>query len=152
MEVGSSRCVNRSMLNLWRLAAVTLLVVGWPAIGWAQGDVPTASPVVGSSDLPRDLTPWGMFLSADTVVKAVLIGLAFASLVTWTVWLAKSIELLGAKRRARQAAATLAATRHLSEAAQQITKASGPVGQFVEAAVAELRLSDDAMDREGIKE
>jgi biopolymer transport protein ExbB len=108
--------------------------------------------VVGTSDLPRDLSPWGMFLNADTVVKAVLVGLAFASLVTWTVWLAKSIELMGAKRRARHATATLASARHLAEAAQQISKASGPVGQFVEAAVTELRLSDDAMDREGIKE
>jgi hypothetical protein len=25
--------------------------------------------------LPRDLTPWGMFVNADEVVKAVLIGL-----------------------------------------------------------------------------
>jgi len=41
--------------------------------------------------LPRNLSPWGMFLNADIVVKAVMIGLAFASLVTWTVWLAKTI-------------------------------------------------------------
>jgi biopolymer transport protein ExbB len=32
----------------------------------------------------RELSPWSMFLSADIVVKAVMIGLAFASLVTWT--------------------------------------------------------------------
>jgi len=31
-----------------------------------------------------------MFLHADTIVKAVMIGLAVASLVTWTVWVAKS--------------------------------------------------------------
>jgi biopolymer transport protein ExbB len=36
-----------------------------------------------SAALPRDLTQWGMFMSADNVVKAVLIGLAFASVVTW---------------------------------------------------------------------
>ncbi|HEY4205077.1 MAG TPA: tonB-system energizer ExbB, partial [Xanthobacteraceae bacterium] len=36
--------------------------------------------------LPRDLSPWGMFANADIVVKAVMVGLAFASLVTWTVW------------------------------------------------------------------
>jgi hypothetical protein len=33
---------------------------------------------------PRDLSPWGMFMQADIVVKAVMIGLALASLVTWT--------------------------------------------------------------------
>ena len=49
--------------------------------------------------LPRDLSPWGMFMAADIVVKAVMIGLAFASVVTWTVWLAKTIELIVAKRR-----------------------------------------------------
>ena len=43
--------------------------------------------------LPRNLSPWGMFMGADIVVKAVMVGLAFASLVTWTVWLAKTIEL-----------------------------------------------------------
>jgi biopolymer transport protein ExbB len=41
-----------------------------------------------------------MFLNVDIVVKAVMIGLAFASLVTWTVWLAKTIELALARRRA----------------------------------------------------
>ena len=35
--------------------------------------------------LPRNLSPWGMFLNADIVVKVVMVGLAFASLVTWTV-------------------------------------------------------------------
>src|SRR5947209_1909484 len=48
--------------------------------------------------LPRNLSPWGMFINADIVVKAVMVGLAFASLVTWTVWLAKTIELRVAKR------------------------------------------------------
>src|SRR5260370_22854087 len=52
--------------------------------------------------LPRNLSPWGMFLNADIVVKAVMIGLAFASLVTWTVWLAKTIALRVAKRAARR--------------------------------------------------
>ncbi len=37
-----------------------------------------------ASMLPHDLTPWGMFMQADIVVKAVMVGLAFASLVTWT--------------------------------------------------------------------
>src|SRR5262249_22437186 len=66
---------------------------GWPSAGRAQGEGAAPSvPVVAASDLPRDLSPWGMFLTADPLVKAVLIGLAVASLVTWTVWLAKSIE------------------------------------------------------------
>ncbi len=52
--------------------------------------------------LPRNLSPWGMFESADIVVKAVMIGLAFASLVTWTIWLAKTIEIRRKTVLARQ--------------------------------------------------
>lgn len=58
-------------------------------------------------NLPRDLSPWGMFMAADIVVKAVMVGLAFASVLTWTIWLAKAIELLGARRRLRGAIAGL---------------------------------------------
>ncbi|MDB5563945.1 MAG: exbB, partial [Tardiphaga sp.] len=52
-----------------------------------------ASAAATEALLPHNLSPWGMFMGADIVVKAVMIGLAFASLVTWTVWLAKTIEL-----------------------------------------------------------
>src|SRR3954449_11415025 len=52
--------------------------------------------------LPRNLSPWGMFINADIVVKAVMIGLALASLTTWTVWLAKVIELRRSTALARR--------------------------------------------------
>src|SRR5262245_10893525 len=130
--------VEQMAVAIWgRVVVVLMAIAASPVVGLAQ-DIAAAAPppsVVGASDLPRDLSPWGMFVTADTLVKAVLIGLAFASVVTWTVWFAKSIELLAAKRRARQAGAKLASARHLAEAAQQITRASGPVGQLVEAAV-----------------
>ncbi len=44
-----------------------------------------------------------MFLSADIIVKAVMIGLAFASLVTWTVFIAKMIELSVVQTKLRAA-------------------------------------------------
>ena len=47
---------------------------------------------------PHDLSPWSMFMSADIVVKLVMIGLAFASLVTWTICIAKMVELSLARR------------------------------------------------------
>jgi biopolymer transport protein ExbB len=102
------------------------------------------------ADLPRDLSPWGMFQSADWVVKSVMIGLLFASVVTWTVWLAKSIELLFAKRSARNALKVLASARSLDDAARELGKTKGPFGEFVRAAILELQLSADGMDREGI--
>ena len=42
-----------------------------------------------------------MFLDADRLVKGVLIGLALASLVTWTVYIAKTFELRTARREVR---------------------------------------------------
>jgi biopolymer transport protein ExbB len=104
-----------------------------------------------TSELPRDLSPWGMYLSADWVVKSVMIGLLFASVVTWTVWLAKSIELMFAKRRARRALDVLGAARSLDEAARTIGKTKGPFGEFVRAAILELQLCTDGMDRDGIR-
>ncbi|TIV08354.1 MAG: tonB-system energizer ExbB, partial [Mesorhizobium sp.] len=74
-----------------------------PAIQPAASGAASEEPSIPLS-LPHDLSPWGMFMNADIVVKAVMIGLAFASLVTWTIWLAKSLEVFGGKLRARRAA------------------------------------------------
>jgi biopolymer transport protein ExbB len=85
------------------------------------------------------------------VVKAVLVGLAFASLVTWTVWLAKSIEIFFAKRRVRAAAKELAGIRSLDKV-QQLAEIQGEVAQFLGAAATELKLSPGLADNDGIKE
>ena len=102
--------------------------------------------------LPRDLSPWGMYLNADPVVKGVLIGLALASVVTWTVWLAKTIELIVVKRRVRAALATLARVRSSEEGAERLANGKNEVRRFVDAAVAELQLSAGAAETDGIKE
>jgi biopolymer transport protein ExbB len=109
-------------------------------------------PVAGAGELPRDLSPMGMFLSADLVVKGVLIGLLFASVVTWTVWLSKSIELMLALRRLRSALQTLSRSRGLSEAAQTFDETQGPVSDYLRAAILELQLSADGMNRDGVRE
>jgi len=109
-------------------------------------------PVMAAAELPRDLTPWGMYLTADSLVKGVLIALVLASVITWTVWLAKSVELIAAKRRARNALDALGSARTIADATAELGGASSVAGRLVQAAVAELRLSDDTMEREGIKE
>jgi biopolymer transport protein ExbB len=109
------------------------------------------SPVFGEATLPRDLTPWGMFTSADIVVKAVIVGLAFASVVTWTVWLAKSIEIVVARRRVGTALRSLADAASLSDA--RSSNLSYPAVEFRDAAVAEFQLSADALaHKDGVKE
>jgi biopolymer transport protein ExbB len=107
---------------------------------------------VTAATLPRDLSPWGMFVSADFVVQVVMVGLALASVVTWTVWLAKTIELLGARRNARAALQAIASARSLGEAVQRAGTTNGAVAQLLDAAVRELHLSSDISDRDGIKE
>jgi biopolymer transport protein ExbB len=149
-------CKERPAIKVIATNAFAIIaLIGVPALAIAQGtpEVPPTIPTIGASELlPRDLSPWGMFLSADPLVKGVLIGLAFASVVTWTVWLAKTIELMVATARARNACAKLASARHLAEAAQALAKSGGAGREFIDAAITELRLSEDGMEREGVKE
>jgi biopolymer transport protein ExbB len=128
------------------LIVLTLLTV----VAGAQA--PDTGGVVGNAVLPRDLSPWGMFISADPLVKAVLIGLAFASVVTWTVWLAKTIELIRARRHVHEALLALGAAPHLPEAVDRLAARGGPVGARLTAAVEEFHLSAGSSDRDGLKE
>ena len=93
-----------------------------------------------------------MFVSADIVVKSVMVGLAFASVVTWTVWLAKSIELWIARRRVRWALAAISEERSLAGATARVGARRGIVTAFIAAAAQELLLSSDVTERDGIKE
>lgn len=101
--------------------------------------------------LPHDLSPWGMFMQADWIVKSVMLGLAFASIVTWTVWLVTSIELMGAKRQARLARQTLAAVPSLADGVSAAQLKDGPARDLIAAAVHELEISV-GLPAEGIKE
>jgi biopolymer transport protein ExbB len=111
-----------------------------------------APPVAGTAELPRDLSPWGMFQSADPLVQGVLIGLVVASVITWTVWLSKSIEVAVARARIRGALVKLASARSLAEAALQLAGSGGPVRRLLDSARTELELSGHGLDPEGIKE
>ena len=107
-----------------------------------------ADPTV-TAQLPHDLSPWGMFMAADIVVKAVMLGLAFASVVTWTVWLAKTLELMVAQRRLRAALRGYLASPSL-DAARKVG-AAGPAGAMLAVTDLELKRSGD-LPAEGIKE
>jgi biopolymer transport protein ExbB len=122
-----------------------------PVVAFAQEGQPADGPI-GNALLPRDLTPLGMFMNADIVVQAVLIGLAVASVVTWTVWLAKTIELMAVNRRVRADLTWLSKVRTSEGSLERLVKARSIVGKFIGAAVAELQLSGAGMDKDGIKE
>jgi biopolymer transport protein ExbB len=100
----------------------------------------------------RELSPWSMFLSADILVKAVMVGLAFASLVTWTIFIAKMIELSFAQRRLRAALTKVADARSLAEAQFVLGASSTALSSLLSAAMREARLSAGISSDAGIKE
>lgn len=106
-------------------------------------------------NLPHDLSPWGMFMAADIIVKAVMIGLAFASLVTWTIWLAKSLEIFAGKLRVRHAVRAIGDAATLKQASRALDRSGGPGALLVRAAEEETALSAGALDHvggQGLKE
>jgi biopolymer transport protein ExbB len=133
-------------------AATTPPPAGSPAPEPAPETVAQPSPAAPSPDtaavspsiLPKDLSVWGMFMAADWLVQAVMVGLAVASVVTWTVFVAKSLELATAFRRQRAVLLAVDGAPSLDDA---------PANALVAAALAERKLSADSVDdREGLKE
>ena len=113
-----------------------------------------ASPPVFAAETgfsAHDMSPWGMFLAADVVVKSVMTGLALASIATWTIFLAKIVEIARARRSARAAIEAVNGAPSLSAACDQVADTS--IGRrFVMAAVEEWRASELALDKSGVKE
>ena len=99
---------------------------------------------------PLSTIPVEMFAQAEWIVKIVIIGLIIASLVSWTIFLAKLSELRKAMAGERIVYYAIASLRSLDEA-----DSDPALGKtvLVKEAAAELALSTDALhDREGIKE
>jgi biopolymer transport protein ExbB len=118
-----------------------------------------AAPAAAKSDTAagiapamKELSPWVMFMSADIIVKAVMIGLAFASLMTWTVLIAKSIELSIAATKLRSALKKIAEARSLAEAQMALGAKPGILPSFLAAALREARMSAGLSSDTGIKE
>jgi len=109
-----------------------------------------AKPV--SLQVPRELSPWSMFLSADIVVKVVMIGLAFASVLTWTVFIAKTIELSVVKGKLKSSLRKADEARSLAEAQMALGKKRGVLSDFIAEALHEARLSAGISSDGGIKE
>jgi biopolymer transport protein ExbB len=117
----------------------------------APGDVGSKPPKSVAVTL-RELSPWSMFLSADILVKAVMIGLAFASLVTWTIFIAKMIELSLVRRKLGAALGRIGDARSLAEAQFALGAKDSVLSAFLSAAMREARLSAGISGEAGIKE
>lgn len=100
--------------------------------------------------LPHDLSAWGMFMQADWVVKGVMLGLLLASVVTWTVWIVKSVELRRAREQSAEPLRQLSSAESLQQA-WPLAEQQGVVAALLAATKAELSQSE-ALSTEGIKE
>ncbi|SIQ37373.1 outer membrane transport energization protein ExbB [Paracoccus thiocyanatus] len=110
---------------------------------------PVLPPAGRDPNLPHDLSPVGMFWAADWVVKAVMIGLAFASVVTWTVLVAKVLELMGAMNRAQSGIRRVETATSLPAALAAAGRRRDPVSRMIRAAAAEYDRSAPALDQAG---
>ena len=118
----------------------------------ASPDARSASTVTSAiGALPDALSPWGMFVQADVVVKAVMIGLALASVATWTVLVVKTIQLRAAKREGRRALAIVLSARSLLDAGRQLADQRNAVGRLLAAVEDEIEKSR-GLPPDGIKE
>jgi biopolymer transport protein ExbB len=121
---------------------------------------PSATALAGESPTPlksttvalRELSPWSMFMSADIIVKAVMVGLAFASLVTWTIFIAKMIELTVVQGKLRRALVKIGEARSLAEAQFALGAKEGVLPSLLAAAMREGRMSAGISSDAGIKE
>ncbi|MFW9606491.1 MAG: tonB-system energizer ExbB [Pseudomonas sp.] len=100
----------------------------------------------------HDLSPFGMYQNADAVVKSVMVGLLLASVLTWTIWLAKGVELLRARRQLDRELATLRGLASLDSAAERTKNPNSLSYKLIEEARDELALSAGLPDKDGIKE
>jgi biopolymer transport protein ExbB len=117
-----------------------------------SADAPQVLEADNSLGMAHDLSPWGMYQNADIIVKIVMIGLAIASIITWTIWIAKGFELMGAKRRLRTEIVHLKKAATLKEASATAAKEGTLANLLVHDALEEMRLSANSREKEGIKE
>jgi biopolymer transport protein ExbB len=119
----------------------------WPALAQTPADS-----IALGVHMQRDLSPWSMFLAADIVVKAVMIALCFASLVTWTIFFAKTAQIARARARLTRMLKRTGDLRTLAEAQLTLGSADNVVSSLIRAAITEIKLSSESIAEDGIKE
>jgi biopolymer transport protein ExbB len=112
----------------------------------------TSKPLKPVANTLHELSPWTMFLAADVLVKAVMIGLALASLLTWTIFIGKMIELSSARSRLRGALKRISESRSLAEAQIALGPNDNVLSLLLAAALREARMSAGISSDSGIKE
>lgn len=109
-------------MTWWRLTLAGAVLAG-------------AGPAWAQERAVPNLSPWGMFLGADALVQAVMIGLFLASVATWTIWLVKNVEIVLLRRRAAASLVRLAAAPSLGAVQAGQARLDGRMAAMVQSTV-----------------
>ena len=150
--VNAAATDNVSQLNAAGTTAAAPATDASPAVAAQPTADSSAKPAKSIAVGLDELSPWSMFLKADIVVKAVMIALALASVASWTILIAKSIEFTVLQRKLGGLLRKIASARSLAEAQITVGSSRSVLASLLHAAIAELRLSSDLPSDAGIKE
>ncbi|PIT70525.1 MotA/TolQ/ExbB proton channel family protein [Bartonella tribocorum] len=89
----------------------------------------------------HDFSPFSMFMAADWVVKAVIILLLLASLMSWTIAFVKIVEITLAKRRVRHELRLVLNAQTLTRLAASLKDSKGAGVFFLKEVLKEVYLS-----------
>lgn len=111
----------------------------------AENTNPTAENTTATQNPPSmgfhapDLSPYGMYLQAHPVVKAVMLLLLLASVITWGILLAKSVQLWRFKQATYRLLNKLLQDKHLQDGLKATGQA--PCYELIKACALELEQS-----------
>ena len=108
---------------------------------------PAAEPAVVGGENHGKMTPASMFMEADPVVKAVMIGLVLASIFTWVLLLIKMFEFGALNRRTDQFLESFRQARTIADMRRVATADEfdgNPLADMAAAATDEIELSRQA--------
>jgi biopolymer transport protein ExbB len=157
----SAACRVAALVGAFAFATPAVSQPSMPPNADRVYEAQTSPPPIAPNDVARtngvdpgihDLSPWAMFESADLLVKGVMSALAFASLVTWTIFLAKTIELGRARLRLGHALSRIEDSSSLQVARSALERHPSVLSTLLAAALEERSLSGNALHPEGIKE
>ncbi|MBL4620922.1 MAG: tonB-system energizer ExbB [Immundisolibacteraceae bacterium] len=93
-----------------------------------------------------------MFVDADLVVKFVIVLLSVASLMTWTIAIAKQRELKQLDQTLGQQTASISSATQLSDISQSEVLRTGIGNALLASVQQELKLASADADKDGVKE
>ncbi|HZV84633.1 MAG TPA: tonB-system energizer ExbB [Brevundimonas sp.] len=128
-------------------AAAAAPAAAAPATADAAPAADDAAPAVVGGESHGKMTPASMFMDADPVVKAVMIGLVLASVFTWVLLLIKMFEFSALNRKTDQFLESFRQTRTVADMRRVATSEEfdgNPLADMAAAATDEIELSRQA--------